>query len=197
MEQDTASGPTLDASTYTPSETPAQRVMRLYKHPAGPLVAWLLEDAALRRHNAVHLAARLGVTAKEFNLLERGNAPGLLLDRDFLTRAAAYLGIPPITARLLAGDITVRDFGTRVEPEDEVIEREFARFISVPRLRALVPDNDDEWTLDDKRFLLDIHGENRALEWPQLPRLPDILRWLQRAAIQHDENEGRALQGMP
>jgi hypothetical protein len=68
--------------------------------------------------------------------------------------------------------------------------------MSVPRLRALVPDNGDAWTLEDKRILLDIHGESRALEWPELPRLPDILRWLQRAAVQHDENEARALREM-
>ncbi len=196
MEQATKPGGALDASTHTPSETPAQRVRRLYKHPAGPLVAWLLEDAVLRKNNAVHLAARLRVTAVEFNLLARGDAPDLLRDPDVLRRAAAYLGIPPITARLLAGDITARDFGTRVEPEDEVVEREFARFMSVPRLRALVPDNGDAWTLEDKRILLDIHGESRALEWPGLPRLPDILRWLQRAAVQHDENEARALREM-
>ena len=174
------------------SETPAQRALRLYKHPAGPLVAWLLDDAKLRRHNAVTLAHELGVSNVEMQLLERGEAPELLLDRAFIAKAAQYLGIPPITARLLTGDISVRDFGTRNGPEHVGIEREFARFMANPQLRALVADDDAELTLDYKRFLLDIHATHRQLDWPELPRLPEILKWLQRAAIVHDDNGGLA-----
>ena len=171
------------------SEPPAQRLLRLHRHPAGPLVAWLLDDTKLRLHNEIKLAQELGVSSEQLQLLERGQAPELLRDRAFIAKAARYLGIPPVTARLLSGDITIRDFATCAEPEDVVIEREFARFCANPQLCALIPEACDEPSLDYKRFLLDVHGTHRGLDWPDLPRLPEILRWLQRAAVVHNANE--------
>ena len=170
-------------------EPPAQRLLRLHRHPAGPLVAWLLDDAKLRLHSAAKLAKELGVSGKELDLLERGQALTLLRHRAFIAKVARYLGIPPITVRLLTGDITIRDFATVAEPEEVVIEREFARFCANPQLRALIPEACDEPSLDFKRFLLDVHATHRELDWPELPRLPEILRWLQRAAAVHNANE--------
>ena len=170
-------------------EAPQHRMRRLYRHPGGPLVAWLLDDARLRLHSAAKLTGELGVSIEELNLLEHGQAPELLRDRGLITKAAHYLGIPPITARLLTGDITIRDFATVAEPEERVIEREFARFCANPQLRALVPEACDEPSLDFKRFLLDVHATHRELDWPDLPRLPEVLRWLQRAAVVHNANE--------
>lgn len=170
-------------------EPPAQRLLRLHRHPAGPLVAWLLDDAKLRLHSAAKLAEELGVSGKELDLLERGQALTLLRHRAFIAKVARYLGIPPITVRLLTGDITIRDFATVVEPEQVVIEREFARFCANPQLRALIPEACDEPSLDYMRFLLDVHATHRELDWPELPRLPEILRWLQRAAVLHNANE--------
>ena len=170
-------------------EPPAVRMRRLYRHPGGALVAWLLDDAGLRLHSATKLAQELGVSIEELKLLEQGQAPELLRDRAFLARSACYLGIPPITARLLTGDITIRDFATVAEPEEQVIEREFARFCANPQLRALIPEACDEPSLDFKRFLLDVHATHRELDWPDLPRLPEILKWLQRAAVVHNANE--------
>ena len=170
-------------------EAPAERMLRLYRHPGGPLVAWLLDDARLRLHNAAKLAAELGVSIEELKWVEQGQALDLLGNRAFMTKAARYLGIPPITARLLTGDITIRDFATVAEPEEQVIEREFARFCANPQLRALIPEACDEPSLDYKRFLLDVHATHRELDWPDLPRLPEVLRWLQRAAVVHNANE--------
>ena len=171
------------------SEAPSARMLRLYRHPGGPLVAWLLDDARLRLHSAGKLAQELGVSSEELRMLQRGQAPELLRDRTFIAKAARYLGIPPVTARLLTGDITIRDFATIEEPEDVVIEREFARFCANPQLRALIPDACDEPSRDFKRFLLDVHATHRELDWPDLPRLPEVLRWLQRAAVVHNANE--------
>ena len=175
------------------SEPPAKRLLRLHRHPAGPLIAWIFDDAGLRLHNATKLAHELCVTGEELQRLERGQAPELLRDRAFLAKAARYLGIPPITVRLLTGDITIRDFATVAEPEEQVIEREFARFCANPQLRALVPDACDEPSLDYMRFLLDVHATHRELDWPDLPRLPEILKWLQRAAVAHNANEVAAV----
>ena len=171
------------------SEPPRDRMLRLYRHAAGPLVAWLLDDARLRLHNTSKLAQELGVNCEEVGLLEQGQAPELLQERTFIANAARYLGIPPITVRLLTGDITIRDFATVAEPEERVIEREFARFCANPQLRALIPEACDEPNLDYERFLLDVHATHRELDWPDLPRLPEILRWLQRAAVVHNANE--------
>ena len=170
-------------------EAPQHRMRRLYRHPGGPLVAWLLDDARLRLHSAAKLTGELGVSIEELNLLEHGQAPELLRDRAFLAKAARYLGIPPITARLLAGDIVIRDFATVAEPEEVLIEREFSRFCANPQLRALIPEACDRPSLDYKRFLLDVHATHRELDWPDLPRLPEVLRWLQRAAVVHNANE--------
>ena len=170
-------------------EAPTARMSRLYRHPGGPLVAWLFDDARLRLHSAAKLAEELGVSIEELKLLEHGQALDLLGNRAFMTKAARYLGIPPITARLLTGDITIRDFATMAEPEEVVIEREFARFCAKPQLRALIPEACDEPSLDFKRFLLDVHATHRDLDWPDLPRLPEMLRWLQRAAVVHNANE--------
>jgi transcriptional regulator with XRE-family HTH domain len=170
-------------------EAAAQRLLRLHRHPAGPLVAWLFDDAKLRLHSAAKLAEELGVSSTELGLLERGQALTLLRHRAFIARVARYLGIPPITVRLLTGDITIRDFATVAESEEQVIEREFARFCANPQLRALIPEACDEPSLDYKRFMLDVHATHRELDWPELPRLPEILRWLQRAAVLHNANE--------
>ncbi len=170
-------------------EAPTARMSRLYRHPGGPLVAWLFDDARLRLHSAAKLAEELGVSIEELKLLERGHALTLLRHRAFIASVARYLGIPPITARLLTGDITIRDFATVAEPEEQVIEREFARFCANPQLRALIPEACDETSLDFKRFLLDVHATHRELDWPDLPRLPEVLRWLQRAAVVHNANE--------
>ncbi len=126
---------------------------------------------------------------EELQLLERGQALTLLRHRGFIAKVARYLGIPPITVRLLTGDVTIRDFATVAESEEVVIEREFARFCANPQLRALIPEACDEPSLDYKRFLLDVHATHRELDWPELPRLPEILRWLQRAAVLHNANE--------
>ena len=171
------------------SEPPSQRLLRLHRHPGGPLIAWLLDDARFRLHNAAKLAEELGVSNEELELLKRGQALTLLRHRAFIAKVARYLGIPPITVRLLTGDITIRDFATVAEPEEVVIEREFARFCANPQLRALIPEACDEPSLDLKRFLLDVHATHRELDWPELPRLPEILRWLQRAAVMHNANE--------
>ena len=170
-------------------EPPRDRMRRLYRHPGGPLVAWLLDDARLRLHSAAKLAQELGLSIEELKLLQHGQAPELLRDRGLITKAAHYLGIPPITARLLTGDITIRDFATVAETEDQLIEREFARFCANPQLRALVPEACDAPSLDYKRFLLDVHATHRELDWPDLPRLPEVLRWLQRAAVVQNANE--------
>ncbi|WP_231385694.1 hypothetical protein [Thiomonas sp. FB-6] len=164
-------------------------MLRLHRHPAGPLVAWLLDDAKLRLHSAAKLAEAVGVSNEELQLLERGQALTLLRHRGFIAKVARYLGIPPITVRLLTGDVTIRDFATVAESEEVVIEREFARFCANPQLRALIPEACDEPSLDYKRFLLDVHATHRELDWPELPRLPEILRWLQRAAVLHNANE--------
>ncbi|MDE2152900.1 MAG: hypothetical protein KGJ85_11255 [Betaproteobacteria bacterium] len=129
------------------------------------------------------------MSIEELKLLEHGQALTLLRHRAFIASVARYLGIPPITARLLTGDITIRDFATVAEPEEQVIEREFARFCANPQLRALIPEACDEPSLDYMRFLLDVHATHRELDWPDLPRLPDVLRWLQRAAVVHNANE--------
>ena len=171
------------------SEPPAERMLRLYRHPGGPLVAWLFDDARLRLQSLAKLAEALGVSVEELKLLERGHALTLLRHRAFIASVARYLGIPPITARLLTGDISIRDFATVAESEEVVIEREFARFCANPQLRALIPEACDEPSLDFKRFLLDVHATHRELDWPDLPRLPEVLRWLQRAAVVHNANE--------
>lgn len=192
MEHKAALHPPLDASAYVAPETPAERVLRLYQHPGGPLIGWLLDDAARRRHDDNHLAHVLGISLEELERCKRGQAAELVMDRAFMTKAARYLAIPPITARLLAGDIRVGDFATRIESPTDTIEREFARMLTDPKLRALVPDSVANLTDEYRHYLVMVYGKNRAMELAELPLLPDILRWLQRAAIQHDEHEAMA-----
>jgi hypothetical protein len=170
-------------------EAPGRRVKRLYRHPGGPLVGWLMEDAGIRGHGKEALAEQLAINVDALNRLEGGLEPELLRDLGFLGRAAAYLGVPRITARLLVGDISIRDFSTRAESETQRIEREFARFLAVRDLRALVVDDPATLPLDFKRFLLDVHATHRELDWPELPRLPETLRWLKRASVVHNGNE--------
>jgi transcriptional regulator with XRE-family HTH domain len=149
----------------------------------------MLEDAEIRGHGKEALAERLAIDVGALTRLETGDAPELLRDREFVRKVANYLHVPPITARLLVGDFNIRDFSTRAETDEQRIEREFARFLAVPDLRALVVDDPETLPLDFKRFLLDVHATHRGLDWPDLPRLPEILRWLQRAAVMHNANE--------
>jgi transcriptional regulator with XRE-family HTH domain len=170
------------------TDAPGRRLKRLYQHPGGPLVGWLMDDAEVRGHGKQALAERLGIDVAALSQLETGEAAELLRDREFVKQVAGYLHVPPITARLLAGDFDIRDFSTRAETDEQRIEREFARFLAVPDLRALVVDDPVTLPLDFKRFLLDVHATHRGLDWPELPRLPEMLRWLQRAAVVHNAN---------
>ncbi|MBW4046420.1 MAG: hypothetical protein HIU89_00385 [Proteobacteria bacterium] len=61
----------LDQAVEQP-EPPAVRMLRLYRHPGGPLAAWLLDDAARRLHNATQLEQELCVSSEELPMLERG-----------------------------------------------------------------------------------------------------------------------------
>ena len=171
------------------TDAPGRRLKRLYQHPGGPLVGWLLDDAEIRGHSKDALAERLGIDVEALTRLEMGEPAELLRDREFVRKVAVYLHVPAITARLVAGDFDIRDFSTRAETDEQRIEREFARFLAVPDLRALVVDDPATLPLDFKRFLLDVHATHRGLDWPELPRLPEMLRWLQRAAVLHNANE--------
>ncbi|MDE2252906.1 MAG: hypothetical protein KGL42_01335 [Betaproteobacteria bacterium] len=46
-------------------------------------MAWLLDDATLRKQNAVQVAQELGVSNIEMQYLDRGEASELLLDRAY------------------------------------------------------------------------------------------------------------------
>ena len=96
---------------------------------------------------------------------------------------------------LLAGYLTMSDFAVRAESDEEMVDRALRRMMDDSHVRSALPV--DVWALplEAKRALVLLYAESAGHDLFGLRGLSGIVRWLQRAAEQHDENEGAAVRG--
>lgn len=86
-----------------PSETPTERVERLYAEDGGPLLGWLMDEAQLRGQLLNEMASALGVTYGYINQLRNGIRKVSHISNEFARSCANYLGVPTVVVKLVSG----------------------------------------------------------------------------------------------
>ena len=192
--------PATPQKKYTPSpgaveESKGERLSRLYASPGGPLIGWLFDECRRRRQEYREMAACLGVTYGYVNQLRSGLRQARHISDDFAVSCAHYLGVPPVVVKMVAGRIPMSDFVTPREPEEDALDRAMAQMLDDPVARRNLPADMSELTLSAKRALVAMYVEASGRDVFGMHQLPEMVRWLQRAATIHDESEAEALRG--
>lgn len=186
------------SSTDSPAgrlETAEERVIRLYNSAGGPLLGWLTEEAHSHGLTQGELAAKLGVTYGYIAQLRNGNREVSSISHGFATACARFLGVPTVVVFLLSGFLTMRDFSFTHESEEAILERAIRLVQSDPHIRASIPVDLAQLPLDAQKAIALLYSESSGADVFRLRELPECARWLQRAAVIHDENEFAAEAG--
>lgn len=176
-------------------ESKAERVERIYKSPGGPVLGWLLDEAYKRGDTLNKMAAEIGVTYGYINQLRSGIRSTEHLSQGVCDGMARYLGTCTIVVKLLANQIKLSDFLWRPETEEAAIDRAVREIQDDPKIRQAIPFDLQSLPLDAKRTLVVMYSEVTSHDPFDTRQLPNILFWLQRAAVTHDENEFEAKAG--
>lgn len=175
-------------------ETPEERVERLYAEDGGPLLGWLMDEAQLRGQLLNEMASALGVTYGYINQLRNGIRKVSNISNEFARSCAHYLGVPTVVVKLVSGSISLSDFSWPALDEDMVVERAFQRMLADPNVRPALPRNVHELPVAAKRAMVMMYADITGVDIFGVRQLPDIVHWLQRAAIVHDGHEGQAME---
>jgi len=176
-------------------ESREERVRRLYAGEGGPLVQWLLEEARRRGLELKVMARELGVTYGYFHQLRTGIRKPSQISKGFATAAAIFLGVSTATVLVVSGSLTVRDFAVRAQSDEEVVDRALRRMMDDPHLRASVPVDIGRLDVEGKKALALLYADCSGQDVFGVRKLPDTVRWLERAALEHEENEFSAAAG--
>lgn len=178
-----------------PNETRDERVSRLYASPGGPLIGWLLDECRRRGQEYRQMAAELGVTYGYISQLRNGLRLTRQIGDDFAVSCARYLGVPPVVIKMIAGRIPMSDFVQPRESEESALDRALAQMLDDSAARQALPADLSELPLSAKQALVAMYQEVSGRDVLGLHSLPETVRWLQRAAVIHDESEAEAIRG--
>lgn len=181
-----------DAQT---TETPTERVTRLYATQGGPLIGWLYDECRRRGQDFRQMADELGVTYGYINQLRSGLRLVCNISDEFAVNAARYLGVPTVVVKVIAGRIPMSDFVHPQESEADALDRAMAQMLDDPVARCALPADLHGLPLDAKRALVAMYVESSGRDLLGMHHLPAMVRWLQRLAEIHDESEGEAVRG--
>lgn len=185
----------VPAGTPPTTESAEERVRRLYAHQGGPLIGWLWDEARRRGIDLQEMAAQLGVTYGYLHQLRAGVRRTNCISHDFAQACGEFLGVPTVTVLLLAGYLTMSDFAVRVKSEEEVVERALRQMLDDSHIRSALPVDVLGLPFEAKRALTLMYAEVTSRDVFDVQGLPNVVRWLQRAALEHDENEAAAVRG--
>lgn len=175
------------------SESPQQRVMRLHAASGGALLGWLLEESERKGHTQREMASELGVTYGYIHQLRNGLRQTRHISPEMTSACARYLGVPSVVVKLLSGSLSVSDFAWPHQTECEVLDRGLHAMRNDPVARALLPADAEALPIDVKRSLVMLYGESSGQDVMGVRCLPDVLQWLQRAAIVQEDNQLQAI----
>lgn len=164
-------------------ETPERRAERLYAAEVGPLLAWLFDEARVRGMQINEMVKHLGVTYGYINQLRSGLRRTDCIGQEFAEKCAAFLGVPTIVVKMLAGRIKLKDFAWPGETEEGMVERAFRRMRSDPLARQFLPGDESMLSLEAKRALVGMYSEVSGIDVLELRRMNWMLQYLQRAAM--------------
>jgi hypothetical protein len=168
-------------------ESPKERVERIYRQAGGPLLGWLGDEAHKRGQTTKEMAETLGVTYGYFLQLCNGIRSTESAPQEFYVACSRYLGVPAVVCKLLAGNIRMSDFLFRAESEDDEVDRAFRKMMEDPTARSLLPSDTTAFSTEAKRAIVLMYTESAGQDILGVRQLPDIVHWLQRAAVQFDE----------
>ena len=174
-------------------ETEEARVLRLYKSPGGPLVAWLFDEAKGRGQNQKAIAAELGITYGYLSQLQNGTRNPADIGQSIVDACAKYLGVPGVVVKLISGNIKISEFVLPYQNEEQVIDRAIRKVQGDPQIRAVLPDDLLSLPLSAKKAIVLMYSESAGHDMFGYRELPGVVRLLQRAAMYHEENEATAL----
>lgn len=177
-----------------PKETEEERVQRLYKSEGGPLIGWLFDEAKSRRQNYREMSAELGVTYGYIAQLRNGIRHSEHISQGVADACARYLGVPAVVVKLIAGSIRMSDFMCSRESEEQVLDRAIRQVQGDPQIRHSLPHDLLQLPLAAKRAVVLMYAESTGHDLFGYRELPAIVKFLQRAVMFHDENEGAALE---
>lgn len=182
--------PTEPSATLLHEETSEERVRRLYGSDGGPLMGWLVDEAAQRGMSLQELAAELGVTYGYVAQLRNGHKSTASIGKPFAAACARFLGVPTAVVLLLSGFLTLRDFSTVAEPEVQSLDRAMRALRHNKQLMVSIGVADpQELPLEQKRLLANVYGAQLTADPFGHSLLPHMVAQLQRAAVIHNEHE--------
>lgn len=176
-------------------ESRDQRTARLYAHQSGPFIGWLLDECRRREQDYSQMAREVGVTYGYINQLRTGVRQTQHISNDFAAACARYLGVPTIVVKIVAGQIPMSDFVHPHESEDDMLQRAVRAMMDDPVVRRSVPADVHELPTPAKRAMVAMYIESSGRDLLNAYRLPEMVRYLQRAVVIHDESEGEAQRG--
>lgn len=181
----------LEPSQATPEPEAADaRVRRLYAADGGPLMGWLVDEAEQRGLSLQMLAEQLGVTYGYIAQLRNGYKSTANIGKPFAAACARFLGVPTAVVLVLSGFLTLRDFSTVAEPEEDMLNRSMRQLNSNKRLLATLCTSDlQELPFELKRLLVSLYSAQLTYDPFGHTLLPHMLDQLQRAALIHCERE--------
>jgi hypothetical protein len=143
------------------------------------------------------MAVALGVSFGYINQLRSGIRKSEDISQAFADACGRYLGYPPIVVKLLAGNIRMSDFLHRAETEEAAIDRGIRHMMADAKVRATLPDISALTCMpfQAKRALVLLYSEVSSSDILNTRELPNIVFWLQKAAIAHDSVEFEAKEG--
>ena len=176
-------------------ESKSERVLRIYRSAGGPLIGSLFDEAHRRGHEPKDMAVSLGVSFGYINQLRSGIRKSEDISQDFADACGGYLGYQTIVVKLLAGNIRMSDFLNRAETEEAAIDRGIRHMMADAKVRTTLPDVSQLacMPLQAKRALVLLYSEVSSSDIFNTRELPNIVFWLQKAAIAHDSNEAEAM----
>lgn len=175
-------------------ETHEQRAQRLYAGKGGPLISWLLDEAYRRQQTYREMATDLQVTYGYINQLRNGLRKVEQISHEFAQACAQYLGVPTIVIKLISGSIRMSDFAWPSLTEEEVVDRAYRRMTADPSVKPTLPVQSDVLNHVAKKALVMMYADASGVDLLGVRQLPDIVHWLQRAAVLRDAREGDAAQ---
>ena len=176
-------------------ETAQERVTRLYAHPGGPLIGWLLDECNRRGQMQQEMARELGVTCGYINQLRSGLRKTEHISRDFAVSCARYLGVPPVAVMIVSGRVSMQDFVSPTQSPELVMQRAFDAMLADPAVRAALPLDVSSLDAEARKALVLLYSDTLGHDVLGLRELPETVRWLQRAAVIHDESEAELQRG--
>lgn len=170
------------------TETASERVARLYRSDGSVLVGWLVDEARRRGLAVQDMASEVGVTVGYISQLRTGRRPVENISREFVQGCAEFLGVAPVVVMIVAGCIQLSDFSPPKVCESVLLDRALLAALADPRLLAVLPEDLLSLSQDAKRALVSMYSALSGKDPMGFSQVPELVRWLQRAAEQHDDN---------